>query len=72
MKKNMGSTDRIIRLIIAALIAILYLTEVLSGTLGTVLLILAGIFLITSIFRYCPLYVPFGLNTLSDKEQKKQ
>jgi len=44
MKKNMGSADRIIRIIIAAIVGILYFTGTITGTLGLVLLILAGIF----------------------------
>ena len=63
MKKNMGTVDRIIRLIVAALIITLYATDTVSGTLGIVLLILAGIFVITSLFHVCPLYIPFGLRT---------
>ena len=63
MKKNMGSADRIIRLVIAAVIAGLFFTNVISGTLGIVLLVLAGIFLLTSLVSFCPLYAPFGIST---------
>lgn len=63
MKKNMGGADKIIRIIIAAIIAILYFTNVISGTLGIVLLILAGIFVLTSMVSFCPLYLPFGIHT---------
>ncbi len=63
MKKNMGTTDRIIRLIVAAIIVALYLTNYLTGTLAIVLLILAGIFVLTSFVSFCPLYAPFGLKT---------
>lgn len=63
MKKNMGIADRVIRTIIAAVIAILYFTDVISGTLGLVLLIVAGVFLLTSLVSFCPLYAPFGLKT---------
>ena len=68
MKKNMGVADRIIRIIVAAVIAILYVTEVISGTWGIVLLILAGIFLLTSLISFCPLYLPFGIKTCKDKK----
>lgn len=68
MKKNMGSADRIIRVIIAALIVTLYFTNILAGTLGIILLILAGIFLLTSFISFCPLYAPFGLSTCKVKE----
>jgi len=63
MKKNMSSADSIIRLIVAAVIAILFYTNVVSGTLGIILLVLAGVFVITAIFRFCPLYTLVGLST---------
>ena len=65
----MGSADRIIRVIIAAIIAILYFTDVLTGTLGLVLLILAAVFLLTSVVRFCPLYLPLGINTCKTKKE---
>jgi hypothetical protein len=68
MKKNMGNTDRIIRVILAAVIAVLYFTNVITGTLAYVLLALGGIFLLTSLIGFCPLYVPFGLNTCARKK----
>jgi hypothetical protein len=64
MKKNMGTTDRIIRVIIAAIITILYITGTISGTLGIVLLIAAAMFAISSITAYCPMYALFGLSTM--------
>jgi len=63
MKTNMGTTDRVIRIAATALIAVLYFTGTISGTLGFVLLALGGIFLATSIISFCPLYLPFGINT---------
>lgn len=63
MKKNMGSADRIIRLLLVALVAVLYFTNVISGTLALILGILAVVFLLTSVFSFCPLYVPFGIST---------
>ena len=63
MKKNMGTIDRAIRGIIAAVIVVLYFTGVVSGTLGIILLVAAAIFLLTSIVSFCPLYAPFGLST---------
>jgi hypothetical protein len=70
MKKNMGSADRIIRVIMAALIATLYFMNVLNGTVGIVLLLFAVVFLLTSLVRFCPMYVIFGLNTGSAHETK--
>jgi hypothetical protein len=67
MKKNMGTTDKIIRLLIAAVIAILYFTDTVSGTLGLVLLVLAVVFALTSLVSFCPLYAIFGMNTCPAK-----
>ncbi len=63
MKKNVGTTDKIIRLLMAAVIVILYFTKVISGTLGIVLLVVAGILVLTSLVSICPLYLPFGIST---------
>ncbi len=64
MKKNMGQTDRIVRLLLAILFAILYFTGVVSGTWGVILLILAIVLIVTAYFKFCPLYALFKLNTL--------
>lgn len=69
MKKNMGTADRIIRTVIAAVIAGLYFTNVISGTLGIVLMVLAGVFLLTSLVSFCPLYAPFGIKTCPMKKK---
>ena len=63
MKKNMGSADRIIRLVLAGLMAGLYLGHVITGTLGLILLALTAIFVLTSLVSFCPIYLPFGINT---------
>jgi hypothetical protein len=63
MKKNMGSADKIIRFILAAVFVALYLTGTVTGTIGIVLLVLAGVFVATSFISFCPLYAPFGLKT---------
>jgi len=70
MKKNMGSIDKIIRFVLAAVFVILYFTNVVTGTLGIILLVLAGVFVLTSLVSFCPLYAPFGLSTCSTKEKK--
>jgi len=67
MKKNMGTTDRIFRVGVAAVIAALYFTGTLTGTLGLVLLVLAGVFVATSLVSFCPLYTLVGLNTCPAK-----
>ena len=66
----MGSTDRIIRSIIAIVVAVLYFTNIITGTLGIVLLVLAGIFVLTSLISFCPLYSLVGLNTCPTKNDK--
>lgn len=67
MKKNMGTADRIIRIIIAAVAISLFLTDVVAGTPGIILVALGGIFLLTSLVSICPLYLPFGASTCSKK-----
>ena len=68
MKKNMGTIDKVIRMLIALVIVILYFTNAISGTLAVVLLILAGIFVVTSLISFCPLYLLFGISTCKKKE----
>jgi hypothetical protein len=68
MKKNMGSIDKAIRLVIAVVVVVLAFTKVITGTLAIVLLILSAIFALTSLFGFCPLYWPFGINTGKKKE----
>ncbi|MBS1743247.1 MAG: DUF2892 domain-containing protein [Bacteroidetes bacterium] len=68
MKKNMGSTDRIVRLIIAAVFAVLYFTGIVEGTLGIVLVVVAAVFALTSFISFCPLYTIFGINTCKIKK----
>lgn len=63
MKKNMGTADKAIRILVAIVIAALFFTNVITGTLGIVLLVFAAIFLLTSIVSFCPLYLPFGIRT---------
>ena len=67
MKANMGSADRVIRIILAIVIAALYFTNVITGTLGTILIILAFVFLVTSLVSFCPLYLPIKFSTLKKK-----
>jgi hypothetical protein len=69
MKKNMSSADRIIRLIIAAIMVMLYLTNTVTGTFGIVLLVLSVVFVLTSLISFCPLYPIFGISTCPVKKQ---
>lgn len=63
MNKNMGSTDKAIRILVAIVIAVLYFTGKISGTVAIVLGIIAIAFVVTSLISWCPAYLPFGLST---------
>ncbi|MBK8806990.1 MAG: DUF2892 domain-containing protein [Bacteroidales bacterium] len=69
MKKNMGTVDRIIRVIIAVIIGVLYFAGTITGIVSIILLILSGVFVLTSIISFCPLYAPFGIRTCPVKEK---
>jgi len=69
MKTNLGTLDRIIRVIIAVVITILYFTHMLTGTLGIILLIIAALLIVTSIIGYCLLYTIFGISTVSKSKE---
>jgi len=68
MKKNMGNADRVFRLVIVIAIAILYFFKIIEGTFASVLLALAGIFLVTGLIGFCPAYSVFGIKTCSSKK----
>jgi hypothetical protein len=68
MKKNMGSTDKVIRLSVAAVLAALYFTGTVTGTLGIVALVAAGVFTLTSLVSFCPIYSILGINTCAVKK----
>jgi len=68
MKINMGPVDRIVRLVLAAVIAVLYLAKVIGGTLAVVLGILAVVFFVTALAGVCPLYIPLGISTTKKKK----
>ena len=68
MKKNMGSIDRIVRVLLAIIISILFFTNVVSGTLGVVLLVIGGVFIATSFINSCPLYSILGINSCPVKK----
>ncbi|MFN0292750.1 YgaP family membrane protein [Pedobacter helvus] len=67
MKKNMGTVDKVIRILVAVFIGVLYFTNVISGTLAIILGILAVVFVLTSFISFCPLYLPFGISTFRRK-----
>jgi hypothetical protein len=63
MKKNVGTTDRIVRLLAAVVFIVLYVSGTVTGTFGLILMIAAVIFALTSLVSFCPLYALFGMNT---------
>ncbi len=63
MKKNMGTIDRSVRVVIAVVVGVLYFTGQITGTAALVLGLLSVIFVLTSLAGTCPLYLPFGLST---------
>lgn len=67
MTNNMGSTDKLIRIIVAIIFAALYFTGTVTGTLGIVLLALGGIFVLTSVISFCPIYAIIGVSTCPRK-----
>jgi len=69
MKQNMGSFDRTIRILAAAIFAYLYFSKTVTGILGIILIIFAAVFVVTSFVGYCPLYKVFGLKTNSQKKE---
>ncbi len=68
MKKNMGNADRIIRVLLAAVFAYLYFSGTVTGIPGIVLVVLGGVFVLTSLVSFCPLYTLVGLNTCPRKK----
>ena len=66
MKRNMSNIDRTIRVIIAALFAYLYFGGIVTGTVGIILVVLSGVFLLTSVISFCPLYAPFKFSTYKE------
>ena len=61
--KNIGKADKIVRVLIAVLFTVLFLNQLITGVMGVILVILAGVFLLTSVVGTCPLYLPFKINT---------
>jgi hypothetical protein len=70
MKANMGSVDKVIRIILALLVGFLYYSDIISGNIAVILGVFAGVFLLTSFISFCPLYVIFGISTCKKPIQK--
>ena len=63
----MGIIDKVIRILVAVVFAVLFFTNVITGTLGIILMVLSAVFVLTSLVSFCPLYWPFGLSTAGKK-----
>jgi type III secretory pathway component EscS len=63
MRKNIGGTDKIIRLLVAIVLIVLYFSETITGTLGIVGLVIAAVLALTSLVNFCPLYSLLGIRT---------
>lgn len=63
MKRNMSNLDRILRVLVAAVFAYLYFAGIVTGVLGIVLLVIGGVFVLTAIVGFCPLYRLFKIST---------
>lgn len=70
MKKNMGGVDKLVRLVVALLMVIAYFGGFVEGTLGVVLLVVAAVFVLTSMVSFCPLYTMFGINSCPSKTKE--
>jgi hypothetical protein len=63
MKKNVGSIDKVVRILMAVVVIVLFFANVISGTLAVILLVLSAILILTSLISFCPIYWPFGIST---------
>lgn len=70
MKKNMGNADRIIRILVAIIIGLLYYSDVINGAFGAIALVLALVFVATSLLGFCPLYGLVGFSTCPTKQKE--
>lgn len=71
MKTNVGSTDKLIRIILAIVLGTLCLTNTVSGVVGIIVLVFAVILIATSVISFCPIYPLFGINTFPTKKSNK-
>jgi hypothetical protein len=69
MKQNMGSVDRVLRIIVALAVAVLYFTDQISGTAALILGLFAVVFVLTSFVGFCPLYLPLKISTKKDQQR---
>lgn len=69
MKSNVGNNDKAVRISVAILLVALYFTGTLSGILGVIALVVAAVFVVTSLVSFCPLYAIFGMSTCPRKQK---
>ena len=72
MKRNLGTADRLARVALAIVMVVLYLTNTVTGTLGIIFLVVSGIFILTSLISFCPLYAIFGFKTCPVETDSKE
>jgi hypothetical protein len=70
MKINLGAADRVIRVVLAIIIMVLYFTHVISGSLALVLLLVVGVLIVTSFLGFCPIYLLFGISNKKKQRTK--
>jgi Inner membrane protein YgaP-like, transmembrane domain len=63
MKKNVGTIDKVIRILVAVVVVVLYFTHVIAGVTGIILLVLSAVFVVTSLLSFCPIWLALGLST---------
>jgi len=68
MPNNMGLIDKVTRIVLAIVVAVLIFTGNLTGTVAVILGILAAVFMLTSVVGTCPLYLPFKIDTHGKKK----
>lgn len=69
MKKNVGTIDKVIRVALALVVVALYLANLISGTVAVILLVVAGLLIVTSFISFCPVYWPFGISTRTTEKK---
>ena len=70
MKKNVGKLDTIVRVLLAAVIAVLYLSDIIAGTTSIILGIIALVLLVTGLIGWCGIYAIFGIKTCPKTKKK--
>jgi hypothetical protein len=63
MKKNVGTIDKVIRILIAVVVVVLYFTHVITGALALILLAVSAVLVATSLLSFCPIWLALGLST---------